>query len=174
MTMGTLPSETTTMISEISMKKTDPRPLPATYAAIVFQGDNLNSELVSAIMDRQPTLSYQKGDKYQIKGRQSERRSGLWVYSTKNIVHSTSLKKHLAILESLILGTISLWPDKRLGKIQSLLKDNSIQFRVDIFWYGPADSRPPEISQSLQYVVTEAGGTIEVDFHRDSDQHRAA
>lgn len=172
--MVTLPSEKMTMISEISMKKTDPRPLPATYAAVVFQGADLSPDLISAIMDRQPTLAYSKGESYTINGKRSQRRFGLWIYSTRNKVHSASLKKHLAVLESLILGDVSPWPDRRLGKIQELLKNHSIQFRVDVFWYGEAGSEFPEISRSFQYVVEAAGGTLEMDFHRDPSKDQAA
>ncbi len=74
---------------------TDPRPLPVTYAAIVFKGENLDPDLVSAIMEREPTLSYRRGETYSVKGRAQERRFGLWVYSTRNLVASGSLKEHL-------------------------------------------------------------------------------
>lgn len=156
------------------MMSTDQRPLPATYAAAVFKGDDLDPELISAIMDRPPTLSYRRGDRYTVRGKDVERHFGLWVFSTRNIVRSASLKQHLAVLENLIIGTVSAWPDKTLGKIRDLVSTQDVQFRVDIFWYGAKGAELPKISRSFQYVVFEAGGTVETDFHRDGDETQAA
>ncbi|WP_165937807.1 DUF4279 domain-containing protein [Methylobacterium segetis] len=156
------------------MTSTDSRPLPATYASVVFQGVDLDPELISAIMETSPTLSYKRGDTYRIKHEIRERQFGLWVYSTRNVVHSSSLKKHLAALERLVIGEFSQWPNKTLAKIQALVNESDIKFRVDVFWYGAADSELPEISRSFHYVVTEAGGTVETDFHRDGETTQAA
>ena len=125
------------------MTSAKPRPLPATYAAAVFQGIDLDPDLVSAIMEADPTLSYRRGDSYKIKGQDRERKFGLWVYSTRNMVHSNSLRRHLALLEKLIIGDISPWPNKTLGKIRSLVSTSDVKFRIDLFWYGAADSDLP-------------------------------
>lgn len=125
-------------------------------------------------MEKRPTLSYGRGDKYTVKGKEAERRFGLWVYSTRNLVHSASLKQHLAVLENLVLGTVSQWPDKTLPKIKDLVDTQGVQFRVDVFWYGARGVELPKISRSFEYVISRAGGTVETDFHRDGDETQAA
>ncbi|GAB6844384.1 hypothetical protein JCM2811A_33860 [Methylorubrum rhodinum] len=153
---------------------TDPRPLPVTYAAIVLKGEHLDPDLVSAIMEREPTLSYRRGDTYSVKGREQERRFGLWVYSTRNIVASGSLKKHLEALEIAILGLRSAWSEKRWLKMKALVEDQGVELRIDVFWYGPAQSEFPHISLSFQHLIDEAGGSIQTDFHRDEDATQVA
>ncbi|RVU14071.1 DUF4279 domain-containing protein [Methylobacterium oryzihabitans] len=153
---------------------TDPRPLPATYAAIVFKGPDLDPQLISAILDTEPTLSYRRGEDHVVAGKPLQRQFGIWIYSTKNRVQSTSLKQHLAALERIIIGEISPWPERALGKVQDLMKEPGMEFRVDVFWYGAADAKLPEISRSFRYVVSAAGGTIETDFHRDDEATEAA
>ncbi|MFC5556665.1 DUF4279 domain-containing protein [Methylobacterium iners] len=153
---------------------TEPRPLPATYAAIVFKGVDLEPELISAMLEAPPTLSYRRGDRYIIKDKPAERKFGLWVYSTRNMLNSTSLEEHLAALERILIGDVSLSPSRSLEKIQDLTKDCSITFRIDIFWYGRAGAKLPEVSRSFQYVVSAARGTIEMDLHRDDESTIAA
>lgn len=153
---------------------TELRPLPDTYAAIVFKGECLEPEIITSILDVNPTLSYKRGDLYSIKNRKLERKFGLWIYSTKNKVHSNSLKRHLEALEKVILGDLSPWPNKSLPKIRELLQNSGIEFRVDVYWYGSAESKFPEISRSFLYAVREAGGSVETDFHRDGEEIAAA
>ncbi len=153
---------------------TDPRPLPVTYAAIVFKGEHLDPDLVSAIMEREPTLSYRRGETYSVKGQAQERRFGLWVYSTRNLVASGSLKKHLEALEIAILGLRSAWSEKRWLKMKALVEAQGVELRIDVFWYGPAGTEFPHISLSFQHLIDEAGGTIQTDFHRDEDETQVA
>lgn len=156
------------------MMSTELTPLPDTYAAIVFKGEDLKPELVSSILDMKPTLSYSRGEHYSIKGKDLERKFGLWVYSTRNKVHSNSLKKHLGALEKIILGDISPWPNTSLPKIKELLQSYRVEFRVDVYWYGDAESKFPEISRSFYHVLSEAGGSVATDFHRDGEETVAA
>lgn len=156
------------------MTSSESRRLPATYVALNFKGESLDLDLVSSIMGIGPTLSYRKGDQYEIKGKSKQRQFGLWVYSTRNSLQSDSLKRHLEVVEVLIIGSKASWPYRRIGKIKSLVRGRKAEFRVDVFWFGSQGSELPKISLSFETIVTMAGGTIQTDFHRDGDAVRAA
>ena len=149
------------------------RPL-ATYAAVVFKSHDLDPEFVSTIVGRSPTLSFRRGDLYNVNGASQNRRFGMWLYSTRNIIKSERLEVHLEVIEEVLIGTNSAWPDSRLNKIRALVVDQSAQLRVDVFWFGNGEAPFPKISRSFDQVVTMAGGTVERDFHSDGETVEAA
>jgi hypothetical protein len=151
------------------MMRTEPRHLPSTYAAVVFKGEALDPDLVSSMLETNPTLKYRKGDAYTINDVSQVRRVGLWVYSTRNQVISDSLKKNLEVIEELLIGAKSAWQNSRLSKIKNFVESEKVQLRVDIYWHGEQGSTLPKISKSFQQVVEMAGGAIEEDFHRNGD-----
>lgn len=156
------------------MMSTEPSNLPSVYAAVVFTGESLDPDLVSTMLETPPTLQYRKGDPYTVNSVSQVRRVGLWVYSTRNRVISDSLKKHLEVIEELLIGTKSAWQDSRLSKIKDFVDGKRVCLRVDIYWHGGETSALPKISKSLEQVVEMAGGKIEEDFHRNGDAVEAA
>ena len=158
------------------MMKSDPRPLPATYAAICFKGVMLDPAFVSCVMETEPTFSYKKGDLYNLPRRSSERKRsfGIWIYSTRNVIKSSSLKTHITVIEDKILGAKSVHPYIRLEKINSMVSTHGLELAVDVYWYGAYLAKLPTLSQSLYAVVAMAGGEVHTDFQTDCEAYEVA
>lgn len=154
--------------------KSETRHLPATYAALVFSGTSFDPQIVTAIVGTPPTLSYACGSKYLIKNTVKTRKTSLWVYSTRNIVETDDLGKHLKIIEELLIGSKAVLASSSPSKIKDLIEEGGIDLRVDVFWYGAENSSLPRVSRSFEQVVSTAGGIVATDFHRDGDAIEAA
>jgi hypothetical protein len=134
-------------------------------ASLIFAGDHLDPDRMTALLSVQPTTAYRKGEVYRRwRGHQARGRTGLWLLSSKKHVLSTKLSDHLGYLNRV------LHPDD--GKdlvepIRALMHEVGLEAEISCFWYGEHGAKPPVIPEEIRAVFAEIGATIETDFDTD-------
>lgn len=97
------------------------------YASFRMHGDLLDPEQITAIFRVFPTSGHAKGEKYLSGERSGEiiRRTGVWLFSTKDVVASDNLYHHLMFLMGILIpGTRYTIPVTKLHLI--LIKNKAI------------------------------------------------
>jgi hypothetical protein len=134
-------------------------------ASLIFAGDRLDPDRITALLGVQPTTAYRKGEVYRrSRGHEARGRTGLWLLSSKTHVLSAELSNHLAYLASL------LNPDDGrdlVGPIRRAMHEAGLEAEISCFWHGEHGAEPPVISEEVRAAFARIGATIETDFDTD-------
>jgi hypothetical protein len=135
------------------------------FASLIFAGDRLDPDRITALLGVEPTTAYRKGEVYKwSRGHEVAGRTGLWLLSSKMHVLGTELGDHLAYLKSV------LNPDDGkdlIEPIRAVMHEGGLEAEVSCFWYGEHGAEPPVISAEIRAAFARIGATIETDFDTD-------
>jgi hypothetical protein len=136
-----------------------------TSASLIFAGDRLDPDRITALLRVQPTTAYRKGEVYRrSRGHEARGRTGLWLLSSKTHVRSAELSDHLAYLARV------LNPDDGkdlIGPIRAVMHEAGLEAEVSCFWHGEHGAEPPVIPEEIRAAFARLGATIETDFDTD-------
>jgi Domain of unknown function (DUF4279) len=134
-------------------------------ASLIFAGDRLDPDRITALLGVQPTTAYRKGGVYRrSRGHEARGRTGLWLLSSKMHVLSADLSDHLAYLA----GVFN--PDNGrdlIGPIRAVMREAGLEAEISCFWHGEHGAEPPVIPESIRAAFARLGATIETDFDTD-------
>jgi hypothetical protein len=82
------------------------------YAILRFAGDELEPSEMSDILGVRATRAYRKGEKYFAGARAGmiNGRTGIWLFSTEEVVNSSDLGRHISYLLKLIFAVDGIDP----------------------------------------------------------------
>jgi hypothetical protein len=134
-------------------------------ASLIFAGDRLDPDRITALLGVQPTTAYRKGEVYRrSRGHEARGRTGLWLLSSKMHVPGAELSDHLAYLRSVL----KLEDDTGLSEsIRAVMREGDLEAEVSCFWYGEHGASEPEIPEDIRAAFSQIGATIETDFDTD-------
>jgi hypothetical protein len=134
-------------------------------ASLIFAGDRLDPDRITALLGVQPTTAYRKGEVYRrSRGHEARGRTGLWLLSSKTHVSSAELSDHLVYLA----GVLNPADGKDLiGPIRAVMHEAGLEAEVSCFWHGEHGAEPPVIPEEILAVFARIGATIETDFDTD-------
>jgi hypothetical protein len=142
-----------------------------TYASLRIRGDSLDPDQVTRMIRVFSTISYAKGTKY-FAGEQTGRligRTGVWLFSTKDLVASKNLSHHLLF----IVGILVPHP-KDFGPLTHLhallAKQKDLRADVACFWHGRFGEKRPSIPRAITEFLKLIPAELEVDFETDSEE----
>jgi hypothetical protein len=144
------------------------------FATLRVAGDDLVPDEVTKILKIVPTTAYIKGQHYSAGPRSPDiiGRTGVWFFSTKEIVAGNQLAGHLTFLARLLLpGSGEAGP---LPRLQQLLRRRSLRVSLSCFWHGPTGTRKPSIPRSIIDLMKLIPAEIETDFNVDERPSRHA
>jgi Domain of unknown function (DUF4279) len=156
------PSGTSLMISDF----------PKTFATFRVVGDRLDPEQITGFLKVVPKYSYAKGQRYSA-GNNSQRllgKTGVWFFSTDNIVASSDLSDHLGyLLVVLFMNRNNDVPTgaqlaNNLLTFKKLLGAKSLKPVVTCFWHGAVGSKKPSVPAAITDIFNFIGAEIETDF----------
>jgi Domain of unknown function (DUF4279) len=154
---GVKQSETSTMKTEVA---TDPR----AFVTLRFVGDELDPGEISAVLPVAPTRAHRKGEEF-FAGPDAGYlcgRTGIWVLATDKRVPSDDLWEHLAFLQQLLSAQSGA--DRRITRLQEILKRTHSAAHFTCFWRGSPGERPPQIPDWFTSVIAPLAANIETDF----------
>jgi len=158
--------------SAMSSMKSD-----AAKAFVTFRvtGDDLVPAELSALLEVRPTHAHRKDEAYST-GRSTVRpSSGLWMFSTDQLLLSDILDDHIK-LAFMVLGLpggrdsgrgITADGAVKLLKLADFLRTRGYRATMTFFWHGAAQSRRPELPEELVRLFDLIPIAVETDFDRD-------
>jgi hypothetical protein len=135
------------------------------YAILRFAGDELEPSEISDILSVHATRAYRKSEKYFAGPRAGviTGRTGIWLFSTDEVVDSRDLGQHISYLVKLIFEHDA----DRSARLRQLIMDRGLNAHVSCFWHGKAGARAPEIAASAIDAFNQLPADIETDFATD-------
>lgn len=139
-----------------------------TYATFRVSGDALDPEQVTRILRYVPTIAYAKGGTYFAGQRTGNLvgRTGVWLFSTKDIVASDALHDHLFYIVGMFVpGRQNIMP---LAHMRALIARGGLRAELSAFWHGIHGAKRPPIPKGVSEVMKLLPADIEIEF--DTDQ----
>ena len=148
--------------------KSSPDGTMRTFVTFRVSGDELIPSEITDIFLLVPTKAYAKGETYFSGNRAGTRtaRTGVWYFSTDNLVASQRLADHLFFL------IVALSPDQtrlvwKLSRLESVIKKRNLKAATTLFWHGAAGAKPPSIPNQFLPIFKSVSIDIEKDFDID-------
>jgi hypothetical protein len=128
------------------------------YATFSIIGDEIAPDFWTQYFGVVPTIEVVKGNLFKTpSGSMSSTpgRTGVWAYSSKNIVHDDILDPHIRFLVNCLKLPRTDLPN--------LLVEKKAKSRLSCFWSNYRGDRVPTIDDALRQIVELSGGVIEID-----------
>jgi len=135
------------------------------YATLRFAGDKLEPREISDVLRVEPTRAYRKGERYLAGPRTGELtgRTGIWLFSTENVVRGFDLDRHLSYLSNLIFEG----EPSHAAALRRLIVVRDLKAHVSCFWHGKAGAPTPCIPAPVIAAFMQLPAEIETDFDTD-------
>jgi len=142
------------------------------FATLRFAGDLLDPSELTQLLQRKPKLGYKKGQPYRTGPRGPEQigKTGLWYFSTKDVLKSRSLQEHLNLIGAMLTGSSSHGEEARLLTLQQIVERQSLRPVVTCFWHGAAGATSPTVPLAFETLLKRIHGEIETDFDVDDQK----
>ena len=128
------------------------------------------------MLEIKPTHVHAKGQPYSTGRSNVVGATGVWLFSTDEIISSLNFYDHLK-LALLLFGSTDLEKgrDWKLGAVKkflglsNILRAKSLTATMTFFWHGAVGAMYPEVPQELAELFALIPIGIEQDFDRDED-----
>jgi hypothetical protein len=125
----------------------------------------------------QPTLSYSKGEKYSRgpKGGELVGRTGMWFFSTREIVAGGDLDEHLLYL-MLLLMPVGVHKGhavplvQKVDKLRKYIDAKDLEAAFTCFWHGRHGEKKPTIPKFMRWIAMMLSAEILTDYGTDSEE----
>jgi hypothetical protein len=141
-----------------------------TFATFRVCGDALDPDQVTRILRHVPTVAYAKGQQYFAGERtgQLTGKTGVWLFSTKNVVASDALQDHLSYIVGIFV------PERQnilpLTQLRTLIARKGLGAQLSVFWHGAHGARHPAVPKRVSEVMKLLPAAIEIDFATDESE----
>ena len=134
------------------------------FATLRFDGDALDPDEISRVVQEPPTRAYRKGQTYRSgpHGPDVTGKTGVWYFSTRRKIPSKDLVDHLNALDRLIAPFGD--QDNRLKELRDIMQRRNLQAHVTFFWRGPPGAQHPSVPSVATAALERLPADIEPDF----------
>jgi len=138
-----------------------------TFATFRVSGDALDPDRVTRILRHVPTVAYAKGQQYFAGDRTGylTGKTGVWLFSTRNVVASEALHDHLSYIVGLLV------PERQnitpLMEMRALVARKGLRAQLSAFWHGAHGAKHPSMPKGVSEVMKLLPAEIETDFATD-------
>ena len=128
-----------------------------TYASFLLVGDRLDPAEVTRRLSIQPEFSRQKATIRPSKAGRIRQRTGVWSCTTKGVIASTSLERHLRHLLDML--------EPPTPEIRKLVEEQALEASFSCYWFSATGHGGPGFSPEVLARISNLGAALWLDLY---------